>query len=152
MPAEYKARIEAGRPRLYATARDQYGVELNAGPFGIDSRPALIGAKYAEAQGKSEPYHEAVLRGYWQEGKNIEDLDVLTELAEHVGLDGDAFRAALQDPTYEAAVDHDINLARTYGLQGVPALIFEEKYLIPGAVPYETLRQAVEQIQSEAER
>ena len=40
---EYKARIDANKPRLYAMAREQYGLELKQGPFGIDSRPALIG-------------------------------------------------------------------------------------------------------------
>lgn len=146
---EYRARIEAGRPRLYATAQEQYGVELNIGPFGIDSRPALIGAKYAEAQEKGPAYHDAVLRGYWQEAKNIADLEVLTDLAESAGLKAEAFRAALDDPAYIAEVDQDIHLAQVYGLQGVPAIVLQEKYLIPGAVPYPTLRQAVEQIQSE---
>ncbi len=134
---------------MYATAREQYGVEMNPGPFGVDSRPALIGVKVAEAQDKGNSFHEKVLSAYWLEARNIEDRSVLRELAESSGLDGDAFVAALDDPEYIAQVDADIALARDYGLQGVPALIFEHQYLIPGAVPYPTLRQAVEQIQSE---
>lgn len=149
MPPEYKARIEAARPQLYATARQQYGVEINQGPSGIDSRPALIGGKYAESVGKGHEYHDAVLNAYWRQASNIEDRAVLRELAEGVGLDGEAFLAALDDPAYEAEIDADIDMARQYGLQGVPALIFESKYLIPGAVPYQTLRQAVEQIRAE---
>jgi predicted DsbA family dithiol-disulfide isomerase len=149
IPPAYRARIEASRPQLYATAREQYGVEMNPGPFGIDSRPALIGVKYAEAEGKGNAFHDAVLRAYWLEARNIEDRAVLAELAESVGLAGTLFAAALDDPHYAAEVDEDIELARAYGLQGVPALIFEQKYLIPGAVPYDTLRQAVEQIQVE---
>src|SRR5699024_4836834 len=47
MPPECRAQIEAGQPRLLAMAREQYGLALNAGPFGIDSRPALIGEQYA---------------------------------------------------------------------------------------------------------
>lgn len=149
IPPEYRARIEASRPQLYATAREQYGVEMNPGPFGIDSRPALIGVKYAEAKGKGNAFHDAVLRAYWLEARNIEDRSVLSDVAQGVGLDTMAFEAALDDPHYAAEVDEDIDLARSYGLQGVPALIFEQKYLIPGAVPYNTLRQAVEQIQAE---
>ncbi len=149
---EYRARIEASRPQLYETARQQYGVELNVGPFGVDSRPALIGAKVAEAAGHGPAYHDAVLRGYWQEAKNIEDVDVLTALAEAAGMDGDAFRAGLTDPEYAAEVDEDVELARVYGLQGVPAMVFAEKYLVPGAVPTATLRQIVEQVRDEVEK
>jgi predicted DsbA family dithiol-disulfide isomerase len=146
---EYRAKIEAGRPQLYATAREQYGVELNPGPFGVDSRPALTAVKVAEAEGKGNEFHQAVLDAYWLEAQNIEDVDVLAELAHSVGLDADTLRAALDEPQYAELVDEDINLARMYGLQGVPALVLDQKYLIPGAVPYPTLRQAVEQIQAE---
>jgi predicted DsbA family dithiol-disulfide isomerase len=50
---------------MEAIARQHYGIEMKQGPFGIDSRPALIGDKYAEAQGKGDAYHDAVFRAYW---------------------------------------------------------------------------------------
>ncbi len=44
------------------------------------------------------------------------------------------------------------NIARTYsvsyGLQGVPALIFNNKYLVSGVQPYEVLKQVVEKVLS----
>ncbi|MEZ4634513.1 MAG: hypothetical protein R2856_05975 [Caldilineaceae bacterium] len=58
---EYRAKIEAGRPQLYATAREQYGVEMNPGPFGLDSRPALIAVKYAEEMGAGNAFHAAAV-------------------------------------------------------------------------------------------
>jgi predicted DsbA family dithiol-disulfide isomerase len=149
IPPEYRAKIEASRPQLYATAREQYGVEMNPGPFGLDSRPALIAVKYAEEMGKGNAFHEAVLNAYWLEARDIEDRTVLREIGETIGLDADALIDAIEDPNYIEQVDADINLARTYGLQGVPALIFEQKYLIPGAVPVATLQAAVEQVQQE---
>ena len=149
VPPEYRARIEASRPQLYAMAREQYGLELNVGPFGIDSRPALIGAKFAEAQNVGEAYHDAVFRAYWQEGKSIEKLDILTAIGRQVGLDSEAFAAALQDDRYATAVADDISTARQYGLTAVPALVFQNKYLVSGAQPYPTLVEVVEQIQDE---
>lgn len=150
-PPEYLERVQAARPRLYEIARTQYGLELNPGPFGFDSRPALLGAKYAEAQGHGPAYHAAVMRAYWQDARDISQPDVLQELAADAGLAPDAFGAALTEPQYAAAVDADIEQARLYGISGVPAMVFANKYLVSGAQPYEVLSGAVEQIQAETE-
>lgn len=147
--AEYRAKIEAGRPRLYAVARENYGLEMNPGPFGFDSRPALVGAKYAESQGVGPAYHAAVMKAYWQEAKAIDDLDVLTDIAAAIGLDRDAFRQALGDPEYDKQVQADVDQAYAYGINGVPGMVFVDKYLVSGAQPYEVLCQAVEQISGE---
>ena len=127
-------------------AREQYDLEINVGPFGISSRPALIGAKYAEAQGMGEAYNVAVLRAYWQEARDISDTAVLSHIATEVGLDPTAYLAALDDPQWTEAVLNDVEQAVNYGLSGVPALILADKYLISGAQPYPELAQAVEEI------
>lgn len=147
-PPAYRARIEAKRPYLVAVAREHYGLEINPGPFDTSSRPALVGAKYAEAQGAGAAYHAAVLSGYWQHARPIGDRDVLADIAVEVGLDRDAFLAALDEPEYTAAVLADVEQAYLYGLNGVPALIFNEKYLVSGAQPYEILSRVVDQVAS----
>ena len=149
IPPEYRRRIEAARPMFDKRAREQYGLEINSGPFGINSRPALIADKYAEAQRKGESFHKAVMDAYWQQARSIEDANVLKEIAEHVGLNTENFEAVLNDQTYNAEVSADIDLAREYRLDGVPALVFAEKYLVIGAQPYETLKQVVEKVQEE---
>ncbi len=149
MPAQYRARIEAGRPLLQKRAREEYGLELNAGPTGIDSRPALITEKYAEAQGKGDVFHKAVMHAYWLEARSIDDPSVLKELAEQVGLRGENFDAVLTNPEFDAAVSADVELAHEYGLTGVPALVFAEHYLVMGAQPYEVVRRVVEKILEE---
>lgn len=145
----YLARIQAARPQLYARARQDYGEEINPGPFGIDTRPALIGAKFAEAQGAGPAYHAAVMDAYWRKARNIEDVAVLADIAQAAGLDADAFALALADPAHDGAVSADVDQAQIYGLTGVPALVFNNKYLIPGAQPYPALAQAVEQIRQQ---
>jgi len=146
MPDAYRARIEAAQPQLLLMARQHYGVELKSGPFGINSRVALIGDKYAESQGKGDAYHAATFRAYWQEGRNIEDRDVLRDIAQSVGLDAEKFSAALDEPMYEDAVVFDIEQAQEFGLSGVPALIFANKYLVSGAQPYDALVNIVQQV------
>ena len=148
MPEAYHARIAASQPQLVAMARQNYGVELISGQFGVDSRAALIGDKYAEAQDKGDAYHAATFKAYWQEGRNIADRAVLSDIAQSVGLDVDQFNAALDEPMYEDAVLFDIEQAQNFGLSGVPALIFANKYLVSGAQTYESLVNIIQQVQA----
>lgn len=139
----------AGRPRLYAIARESYGLELNQGPWGINSRPALIGAKYAEAQGVGPAYHDAIMRAYWLDAQSIEEVAVLSQIAAAIGLAPAAFLAALTDTALEQEVLNDIAWAHTNGISGVPALVFQGKYLVSGAQPYDILSRVVDQIRVE---
>jgi predicted DsbA family dithiol-disulfide isomerase len=61
----------------------------------------LIGAKAAEAQGKGPQYHDAVFRAYWQRANNIGAVEVLAEIAHAIGLEREAFLAALKDEQYD---------------------------------------------------
>ena len=149
LPDAYRAKVEAGRPRLYAIAKEQYDLDLNPGPWGINSRPAHIGAQYAARQGCGKAYSDAVLRAYWHEAQDISNPEVLAGIAEAVGLARAPFLAALADDGYRSAMMADVEQAHLYGLQGVPALIFANKYLVSGAQPYPVLEQVVQKIQAE---
>jgi predicted DsbA family dithiol-disulfide isomerase len=149
IPPQYRARIESSRPMLAQRAREQYGVEINPGPFDTNSRPALIAEKFAEAQGKGNAFHDAVMHAYWQEARAIDDQQVLQEIANSIGLTTDNLSAILQAPQYEAAVNADIMQAQEYGLDAVPALVFADKYLVSGAQPYEVLKRVIEKVQEE---
>ena len=84
-------------------------------------------------------------RGY----DDISDINVLQEIAASVGLDTENFLSSLENPEFDAEVSADIDLARQYRLDGVPALVFAEKYLVMGAQPYNVLKQVVERVQAE---
>ena len=150
MPPEYRARIEAGRPRFAAMAREQYGLAINPGPLGIDSRPALIGEQYAVTQGCGDTYHDAVADAYWLQARSIDNREVLADIAESVGLQRAAFLMALDAPAYAEAVNAEIAWANANEISGVPALVFDEKYLVVGAQPYPVLEQVLRQCQAEA--
>ena len=146
VPDWYRQKIEASRPQFIQMAKAHYGIDIQSGPWGINSRPALVGAKYAEAQGKGDAYHDAVFRAYWQDAKNIEDKDVLQEIAVNIGLDGEEFLVALGEPKWEDEVSTDVQIAHHIGITGVPGLLFKEKYFLSGAQPYEELVKIVNQI------
>ena len=149
MSPEYRARIEASRPRFAERVREELGLELHVGPFGIDSRPALIVEKFAESQDKGEQCHKAIQDAYWLQGRSIDKPEVLEELAGQVGLSTEHFDEVLHSPIYDEEVSADIDLAHHYGLDAVPALVFNDKYLVMGAQPYDVLRRVVEKVQEE---
>ncbi len=142
----YKERIAAGWPRVQQIARERFGVELKFHRWGVNSRLALEGAKFAEAQGQGEPFHEAMFKAHFVEDRDFGDLETLVDLAEEVGLDRAEFKEAIETHAYAAPVDADVVQARAYGLNGVPATIIEGKYLLSGAQPLQTLRQVIQQI------
>ncbi len=61
------------------------------------------GTLYAKEYGKGNEYTEAVLAAFFVDGRDIGDIDVLTEIAGKVGLDGAAFRKAFETRKYEQA-------------------------------------------------
>jgi len=150
MPPEYRARIEAARPQLYAIARDRYHRPLNPGPFGINSRTALVAEKVASSMGRANDFHDAVMRSYWSDARDISNISVLADCAGEVGLDRALFEAALDDPVFDRLVQADVEQAHAYGINSVPALIFNDKYLVSGAQPADVLRQVVERIVQES--
>jgi len=144
--AVHRKRIADGWPRVQNIARERFGLEMKRmdEPAPRPTRQAHIGAKYALAQGKGEAYHKAVFRAHWQELRDISDANVLAEIAGEVGLDPEGFRAALNDPDYQAAVETDEYWAYQQQLSGVPAFIFGMRYLVSGAQPPEVLAEVVD--------
>ena len=86
------------------------------------------------------------------EAQSIEDREVLATLAVASGLDRDEFLAALNDPALEQEVVNDIAWAHNNGISGVPALVFQGKYLVSGAQPYEVLTRVIDQIRAEEQK
>ncbi len=149
MSQEHRARIKATRPQLIETALKRYGLEFNPGPVGVDSRPALIGSKFAKTLGLQEVYNKAVYAAYWLEGKKIDDPSILSKIAQEVGLNGDEFLNSLCCEALEGEVLAEISKARAQGLRGVPAMIFDGKLTLVGAQPEENIKQALEVMMAE---
>jgi predicted DsbA family dithiol-disulfide isomerase len=143
---ERQGRIVAGRPLLQRCAREQYNLQMNPGPIGTTSRPALVLEKYAQTQGKGAAFHVAAMRAYWEQGKDIGDTVVLRAVAEEVGLTTKDFEQILASEGFNDQVHADGEMARVYGLTAVPALIFADRYLVVGAQAYQVLKQVVERV------
>ena len=75
----------------------------------------------------------ALFRAHFNERRNIGARDVLLDVAESVGLDRAGALAALTDPEIAARVRAEERQAWDMNITGVPAMVIEGKFLIPGA-------------------
>lgn len=79
------------------------------------------------------------------------DLTTLPSLAEQVGLNRSAFQSCLDNGKYAAHVEEDYQGGIKAGITGTPGnILLDTKTgktkLIPGAVPYEQIKTAVEEL------
>jgi predicted DsbA family dithiol-disulfide isomerase len=86
------------------------------------SRLAHEGYQFAERAGKANEYNQRVFSAFFQDDLDIGDLDVLTRLAEEVGLDAGAFRAALEAGEFSAAHSEALLEAAARGVHSVPSV------------------------------
>ncbi|MFB9124038.1 DsbA family oxidoreductase [Paraburkholderia dipogonis] len=106
---------------------------------------------WAGIEGKQLALKSALLQAYHSDGKDPSDHEVLIEAAQSVGLDAVKARDVLQNGTYAAEVRAEERNNEAMGIQSVPAIIFNRRYLVSGGQPVETFEQAIQQILAEAE-
>ena len=131
--------MDAMRLRLKKVA-EELGLPLGNRKMTFNSRLAQELAKWAEAQGKGDEFHEAVFRAYFVDGKNIGKVDELVALAQSIGLPEREARAALESRTFKEAVDADWSRSHAFGVTAVPTFLLRDQAMV-GAQPYEVLER-----------
>ncbi len=119
---------------------DEVGLPLGERKRTYNSRLAQELAKWAESKQKGDPFHKAVFRAYFVEGRNIGKVDELVMLAKTTGLPEKEARSVLESRTFKEAVDADWKHSRDLGITGVPAFVMGQKGVV-GFQPYEALGQ-----------
>jgi predicted DsbA family dithiol-disulfide isomerase len=93
---------------------------------------------------------KALFRVHFTEGKNIADAGVLTAAAESAGLDRAEAAEVLASGRYVEAVRAEQALWRSRGINAVPAVVVEGKYLISGGQPAAVFEEALRKMAAEA--
>ena len=91
----------------------------------------------------------ALLRTHFTDNRSLADAVVLADAAEAAGLDRAKAVEVLADDLYAAEVRADEALWRSRGINSVPAVVVEGKYLISGGQPAEVFEQALRKIAAE---
>ncbi len=143
-PVPEYVRARRGRPDNPLAQRAQkLGIQLVEREWIPSSRRAHECTELARAEGKLEPFHAAVLRAYWSQGKDIHDWDVLGDAAAEAGLDAGAMRAAVEAGRSRDAVDERVGAARALGIDAVPTFIIADRLIVEGAQSQAVFEQAL---------
>lgn len=90
---------------------------------------------WSAGQERQDEVVASLFKGYFEDGLDIGDLEVLVECAARAGLDREAARNFLQsDEGRQEVVASDV-YARRLGINGVPCFIVNRKYAVSGAQP-----------------
>ena len=98
----------------------------------------------AEEQGRSEAVADALFRGFFEQGRDIGNPEVLTELAADEGFDPIETRQYLSSDRNRDAVRARQAQIQGAGLNGVPGVVFNGRYAVMGVQEPEVLVAAID--------
>ena len=113
------------------------------------SMPGLLACKAAEQQGGPAAHwdmFDRVQHAHAVEARNIADPEALRDCAGDVGLDLTRWEQDFHSPKTGQAVERDLTTAHMRGVHAVPTLVFDDRWMVQGAVTEAMLRRAIDGI------
>ena len=104
---------------------------------------------WAATQGREHDLQMALFAAFFTNRENVNDAEVLADTAAKSGLDREEALAILRDARFAEAVRLAEQSWTTKGIQGVPAMIFNQKYLVTGAQGTENFVSILRQLTQE---
>ena len=149
LPSHLQSYFGGMQTRLKQMA-DEAGLAIVFSDWIPNSRRALEASEYAREHGKHEAFHTAVFNKFYGKGEDLGSWTMLRAAAEEVGLDSEAMQHRTEADHYKAIVDAQFAEARRLGITGVPVYIFDSKYAIVGAQPYDAFKEVMTHVLAEA--
>jgi len=101
---------------------------------------------WAAVCGRQHELKITLFHCYFARGRDVSDRDVLANAAVEAGLDFEQAQAVLEDQRYASAVREAQKVSISGGIQGVPAIIIDQRELIVGAQGVERYREHLSQL------
>lgn len=142
-PKEMWERVESEAAKAGIT------LDLSQQPRMFNTAKAHTLTRLSKANGNQHELANAIAAAYFLEHRQINDDNVLVDIAADFGWDrGDALDA-INDATELDVTAQLANSAAQQGIRGVPFFVFGEKYALSGAQPDEVFKQALDKTISE---
>jgi predicted DsbA family dithiol-disulfide isomerase len=161
MPPEGEDIAEHIRKKYGSTpeqfARNQENIRARGAALGFEFRMDKRNRTYntfdahrllhwTDREGKGRAMKHALFDAYFTEGENVSDRDVLVQAAEKAGLPTSRAIEILDSKEFADDVRKQEQFYINNGIQGVPAVIVNDRHLISGGQPPEVFEQAIKQI------
>jgi len=101
---------------------------------------------WAGETGKQQALKHALFEAYFSKGQDPSDRQVLIEAADQAGLDREQAADVIDSGSYADEVRNDERFWQAQGINAVPAVVVDRKYLISGGQPPEAFEQALREI------
>lgn len=88
--------------------------------FPVNTLKIMRGACAAQKLGCFEPYVDAVYAAMWEQGRNMDEVEVILQTLQEAGLDGQALLAASQEADVKARLLENTQRAHERGAFGSP--------------------------------
>jgi predicted DsbA family dithiol-disulfide isomerase len=98
----------------------------------------------AKAHGRGDEAEEVLFEAYFSQGRNVDDVDVLVELGEKVGLESSDVKKMLGSDRFKDKVKQEYFEGQQLGVKGVPFFVLDRKFGVSGAQPTEVFVQALQ--------
>lgn len=102
---------------------------------------------WAEDQGRAHDMQLALFAAFFTRREDLNNVDVLADVAASVGLNRDTARAMLDSGARAESVRKKEWFWTSRGVTGVPAMIFNRQHLVTGAQGEETYANILNQLQ-----
>ena len=109
---------------------------------------ALEATEYAQQHGKFLDFHHAAYKAFWEDRRDLGELEVLHKVAHEVGLNADEMVKRLEEKTYSEIVMNQYQEALKYGISCIPTFLVGN-LLFTGAHPYNVFKSAMERYLTE---
>ena len=101
---------------------------------------------WAGLEGKQRALKHALFAAYFTDGRDPSDHGVLVELASAVGLDATRAREILGSDEYAAQVRAAERSYQERGINAVPAVILNDRFLVQGGQPVQVFEEVLRRV------
>jgi predicted DsbA family dithiol-disulfide isomerase len=88
----------------------------------------------------------ALFKAYFQDRRDVSDTEVLCDIAETQGMDRAVAAAWIADAALTESVRAEMAHWMDQNITGVPAIIFDQKFMVPGAQSAETFADVISKV------
>ena len=108
-----------------------------------NSRLAQELSKWGESFPEGEALNLKLFEGYFVEGQNLAEPEVLLDIAEAAGLSREVAVGVIRERLFRNAVEADWRRAHEFGITGVPTFVSGNQGLV-WAQPYKALERLIQ--------